>query len=105
MKEKHIEINYPFSLAVGEGRRDVLIGSEIEPIKIGEKVLAKEWDNGPTTYRRESVLEYFFILQHGKPLVIERYFQRGDYASLDESWEAYSLPDTLQVDRWLPEEK
>ena len=85
-----VGLNYSFSLPVRESNgRQVLIGSEIEPIKIGES--ENEWQ----------VTEFYLAIQGGKPIVIaESYRPDTEWADGEaKGWEAYAMPSTMQIDR------
>jgi len=85
-----IHVNYEFSLEVEEKNGTKLIGSEIEPIQIGYTSEDDVWDNGPTTYCRTKHHEWWFIVQNGKPYIIEKYYETGDWAEEQNSgWAAY----------------
>jgi len=100
-----VKLNYEHSLPVMEDYAEKLIGSEIEPRLLGVKEDTERWDNGPTTYARTDRSEYWLVVQEGRPIIIRKDSQYGDFADEKESWEAFHLGRTLHVDRWLPEEE
>jgi len=103
-----VKQNFKYSLPVYERDREVLIGSEIEPVALGDTIESKSWDNGPTIYTKKYVSKYSLVIQDGKPILIIEFWEEGDYASQDSSWEAYEctyLPSGKGVFRWTLEDK
>ena len=79
--------NLPYSLEVWQDNRKSLVGSNIEPVKIGqwdEDILS--WDGVVVDVLTHS---FWLVRQDGKPIVIEQII--GNSAQ-DVSWEAYELP-------------
>ena len=84
--------NLPYSLEVWQDNRKSLVGSNIEPVKIGqwdEDILS--WDGVVVDVLTHS---FWLVRQDGKPVVIEQII--GNSAQ-DVSWEAYELPKLTEV--------
>ena len=84
--------NLPYSLEVWQDNRKSLVGSNIEPVKIGqwdEDILS--WDGVVVDVLTHS---FWLVRQDGKPIVIEQII--GNSAQ-DVSWEAYELPKLTEV--------
>ena len=84
--------NLPYSLEVWQDNRKSLVGSNIEPVKIGqwdEDILS--WDGVVVDVLTHS---FWLVRQDGKPIVIEQII--GNSAQ-DVSWEAYELPKYLSL--------
>ncbi len=107
MNKWDLEINYRHSLPVWEGQDDeyneadeILIGSEIEPIKIFEIDLSHPYCRNGIDIEKEEV---FLIAQKGRYLLISRTQSGYDHEvagrEVSYSWEAYELPSTMKVDR------
>ena len=81
-----IRKNLPYSLEVWQGNRKSLVGSDIEPAKIGqwdEDILS--WDGVVVDVLTHSL----WLVRQDGPIIIEQII--GNSAQ-DVSWEAYELP-------------
>ena len=84
-----IRKNLPYSLEVWQGNKKSLVGSDIEPTKIGqwdEDILS--WDGVVVDVLTHS---FWLVRQDGKPVVIEQ--TTGN----STQWEAYELPKLASV--------
>jgi len=101
MKNKRTEIevkeNMQFSLNVSEGtiysgdisqlKEDRYIGSEIEPVMIGH-----------TEEASTTLCEYWLIVQHDEPVLVERVKTRDTEQNIKHSWRTFELP--MMEIRW-----
>ena len=91
--EKKLEVrkNLPYSLEVWERNERSLIGSDMEPIKLGD------WDEEFTAWDSSYIAgivthSFWLVRQEGKPIVIEQTIE-----GKDNFWEAYELPKLTEV--------
>ena len=85
-----IRKNLPYSLEVWQGNKKSLVGSDIEPVKIGQ------WDEDILAWDGSSVIDvlthsFWLVRQDGKPVVIEQ------ITGNSTQWEAYELPKLTEV--------
>ena len=81
--------NLPYSLEVWQDNRKSLVGSNIEPVKIGqwdEDILS--WDGVVVDVLTHS----FWLVRQDGPIIIEQII-----GNRDVSWEAYELPKLTEV--------
>ena len=103
MDGKEVEMNYPFSLKVmigedlsgdksvaGDETVEQFIGSEIEPVKVGEMEEPYE-GNSSSTY-----IEYWLVVQKEQAILITKKSVVESYGyqtqNIEYSWEAFELP-------------
>jgi len=90
-KEIEVKENMQFSLNVSKGtiysgnnnelKEDRYIGSEIKPVLIGT-----------TEEHSTRMCEYWLIVQHGEPVLVERVKTRDTEQNIEYSWRAFELP-------------
>ena len=84
-----IRKNLPYSLEVWQGNKKSLVGSDIEPTKIGqwdEDILS--WDGVVVDVLTHSL----WLVRQDGPIIIEQII-----GNRDVSWEAYELPKYLSL--------
>mgnify|MGYP003613692517 CR=1 FL=1 len=85
-----VKKNLPHSLEVWQDNQNSLIGSDIEPVKLGS------WDEDVLSWDDSRVIavmthSFWLVRQNGKPIVVEQTIGNS------ESWEAYELPKLAEV--------
>ena len=85
--------NLPYSLEVWNGNERSLIGSDMEPIKLGD--WDEEFTAWDSSYIAAIVTHIFWLVhQEGKPVLVE---QAVGGSAEEDFWKAYELPKLTEV--------